>query len=337
LSGIDAAKGEQLISSGLHKKSSTAHPVSSALKWMRSEKGMIGGLIVAFLIAYVPTYVKLAEGPWRTEQEGHGPLIILAAVWLTWQCRSRLKTATLVPAPVSGWAVLLCGLGMMVIARSQDVLLVEVASQIPVLCGCILLAAGRRVLRILAFPLAFLIFSVPPPGWMLDAFTVPLKAQVSDWVAQLLYALDYPIAQNGVMIMIGAYQLMVKDACAGMNSIFALSAIGVFYVHTFVHKSPTRKLILLLSILPITVAANFARVTALVLIAYYVGIDAIEGIYHDLTGFALFGVALVLFFMLDAILIATSALFRKMMCNTKVAINHSIDDLTLKDEVPAGK
>ena len=335
---IDAAKGEQLISSGMRKESSAARPVSNALNWMRSDAGLIVCLIVAFLIAYLPTYVKLAEGPWRTEQEGHGPLIILAAVWLVWQRRSRLKAATLVPAPASGWAVLLCGLGMMVIARSQGVLLIEVASQIPVLCGCVLLTAGRRVLRILAFPLAFLIFSVPPPGWMLDAFTVPLKAQVSDWVAQLLYALDYPVAQNGVMIMIGAYQLMVKDACAGMNSIFALSAIGVFYVHAVVHKSPTRALILLVSILPITVAANFVRVTALVLIAYYGGIDAIEGVFHDMTGFALFGVALVLFFTLDAILIATSALFRKMMYNTKFAINLSTDDdLKLKDEVPVGK
>jgi exosortase B len=285
---------------------------SRALRWTSSDRRLLVILVLAFSIAYVPTYVKLIQGPWRTEQEGHGPLIILAALWLVWQCRARLAAATPVPAPISGWAILIAGLGAMVIARSQDVLLVEVASQILVLCGCVLLVAGRRVLRILAFPLAFMIFSVPPPGWMLDAFTVPLKAQVSDWVAQLLYALDYPIAQNGVMIMIGTYQLMVKDACAGMNSIFALSAIGVFYVHAFVHGSRVRTLILLASILPITVAANFARVTALALIAYYGGIDAIEGIYHDLTGFALFAVALCLFLLLDTILIACGALFRRL-------------------------
>jgi exosortase len=167
-------------------------------------------------------------------------------------------------------------------------------------------------LRIFAFPLAFLVFSIPPPGWMMDAFTVPLKAMVSDWVAQLLYLFDYPVAQNGVMIMIGAYQLMVKDACAGMNSIFALSAIGLFYVYVFVHDSKIRGLILIASIIPITIAANFIRVLALVLIAYYFGVDAIEGIFHDLTGFALFGVALIMFFLLDAILIAGGALLGKL-------------------------
>ena len=35
------------------------------------------------------------------------------------------------------------------------------------------------------------------------------------------------------MIMIGSYQFLVKDACSGMNSIFALSAIGVFYAYAF--------------------------------------------------------------------------------------------------------
>ena len=267
-------------------------------------------LTAALLVGFAPTYIKLIQGPWRTEQEGHGPLIIAGALWLAWQCRSRLQTAEAFPAPFSGWVVLLSGLALLVVGRSQDLVMFEVASQLPILCGCLLLVGGWRLLRIFAFPLAFLIFAIPPPGWLLDAFTVPLKTMVSDWVAEILYQFDYPIAQNGVMIMIGPYQLMVKDACAGMNSIFALSAIGVFYIHEFVRNSKFRAIVLLLSIVPITIAANFVRVMALVLIAYYFGIDAIEGIFHDLTGFTLFAVALGLFFLLDGLLIGLAALFR---------------------------
>ena len=214
------------------------------------------------------------------------------------------------PAPIAGWTALLIGLIFLVVCRSQDVLMLEVASQVPILAGCILLVGGWRALRVLAFPLAFLVFSIPPPGWMMDAFTVPLKGVVSDWVAGILYDLGFPIAQNGVMIMIGPYELMVKDACAGMNSIFALSAIGVFYIHEFVQKSWLRAIVLLLAIVPITIAANFLRVVALVLIAYYFGIDAIEGVFHDLTGFALFVVALGLFFLLDGILLVLQAAVR---------------------------
>ena len=258
-------------------------------------------LFSAIVAAYIPTYATLASGPWQTEQEGHGPLIMLAAAWVAWQSRGRLQGIAVKPAPAAGWAVLLAGLALMVIARSQDILAVEVGSQIPVLAGAILLLAGWGVLRVFAFPLAFLVFSVPPPGWVLDAFTVPLKAQISDWVAAALYRAGYPIAQNGVLIMIGPYQLMVKDACAGMNSIFALSAIGILYVYLAGH-SFIRNVVLLGAMLPIAVAANFVRVMALVLIAYYGGIDAVEGPYHELTGIALFAVAVVLLLLLDGLI-----------------------------------
>jgi exosortase len=142
---------------------------------------------------------------------------------------------------------------------------------------------------------------VPPPGWILDTFTVPLKAKISDWVVDALYRAGYPIAQNGVMIMIGPYQLMVADACAGLNSIFALSAIGILYVYLAGH-SLARNVVLLCATLPIAVAANVVRVAALVLIAYYAGIGAIEGAYHELTGIALFAVALMLLLALDSLI-----------------------------------
>ena len=270
-------------------------------------------IAASFLIAYLPTYVSLAKGPWQTEQEGHGPLIMLAAAWLAWQQRSKLASLSFRPAPISGWAILLCALLLMALTRSQNILMIEVATQIPVLFGCLLLIGGWPLARVFAFPLAFLVFSVPPPGWLMDSFTVPLKAWISDLVTNFLYALDYPIAQNGVMIMIGPYELMVKDACSGMNSIFALSAIGIFYVREFVHHNWVRSIILIASIIPITILANFFRVLALVLASYYMGVDRVEGLFHDLTGIALFVFALVLFFLLDTFSMGSEFLVGRMI------------------------
>ena len=170
---------------------------------------------------------------------------------------------------------------------------------------------GWTLARVFAFPLAFLIFSIPPPGWILDALTVPLKSWVSDVVTNFLYALGYPIAQNGVIIMIGSYELMVKDACSGMNSIFALSAIGVFYIYEFVPDNWLRRALLIVSIIPITIMANLFRVLALVLGSYYFGVDRVEGLFHDVTGIALFVFALALFFLLDSALIGLGYLLRR--------------------------
>jgi exosortase B len=270
-------------------------------------------LFASIVAAYIPTFVTLAQGPWQTEQEGHGPLIIAAAAWLVWQSREKLRTATVSPSPVWGWVVLLFGLVVLVLSRNQDIWFLEVASEIPVLAGCVLLLAGWDVLWILAFPIGFLIFSAPAPGWMVDAATVPLKVLISDLVTNGLYAAGYPIAQNGVVIQIGPYQLLVQDACSGMNSIFALSAIGVFYVYAFRWHEKIRALILLSLIIPITIIANFLRVVTLVLIAYYGGVEMIEGVIHDLTGIALFIVAVALMFMCDGLISVVSNLLGRLL------------------------
>jgi hypothetical protein len=159
-------------------------------------------LAAAVLIAYIPTIITLAQGPWQTEQEGHGPLIIVAALWLVWQSRTAVGAAALSPAPIAGWLLLFSGLALLIVSRNQDIWFLEVASEIPVIAGCVLIVAGWNVLRIVAFPIGFLIFSAPAPGWMVDAATVPLKVLISDLVTQVLYSAGYPIAQNGVVIML---------------------------------------------------------------------------------------------------------------------------------------
>jgi exosortase B len=262
-----------------------------------------GLLVGSVLAAYTPTILSLIDGPWQTEQEGHGPLIIAASLWLLWQSREKLRILEISAAPVAGWTALLIGLALMFLARTQQgILTVEMLSIIPVIAGCVLLSAGWPTLRILAFPIGFLLFAVPMPDWLMDAATVPLKVFISNIVTRILYEAGYPIAQNGVMIMIGSYQLLVKDACSGMNSIFALSAIGVFYAYAFRREEKIRSVLLLASIVPITIAANFIRVIALVLIAYYGGPDMLEGVVHDMTGIGLFVVAVLLLFLLDAFL-----------------------------------
>jgi len=296
--------------------SQVAEPAKSS-----AVKGLLLPVLLAgsFLAAYIPTILSLIDGPWHTEQEGHGPLIIAASLWLVWQSRERLKATEVSLAPVAGWISLLIGLATMFLARTQGVLTFEVFSIIPVIAGCVLLSLGWPTLRILAFPIGFLFFAVPMPDWVIDAATVPLKVFISNIVTQVLYVAGYPVAQNGVMIMIGSYQLLVKDACSGMNSIFALSAIGVFYAYAFRWDHKVRSILLLIAIVPITIVANFIRVLALVLIAYYGGPDLLEGAVHDLTGIGLFVVAVALLFLFDELLGLGDKLIRSRRAGERTA------------------
>ena len=265
-------------------------------------------LALACLAAYTPTIISLIDGPWKTEQEGHGPLIIAASLWLAWTARQRIWSAPIRSAPVAGWIVLLGGLALMFLARTQGVLAVEVFSLLIVICGCVLLSGGWAKLKALAFPIGFLVFAIPMPDWLIDSATIPLKVLISDAVTNSLYAFGYPVAQNGVMVMIGTYQLLVKDACSGMNSIFVLSAIGVFYAYAFRWDEKVRSALLIIAIIPITVVANFLRVLTLVLLAFYGGVDLIEGSLHEITGLGIFVVAFLMLFLFDMFLGAISGI-----------------------------
>src|SRR5580658_4567405 len=96
----------------------------SALSAAAESRGVnlafLAALAASFLVAYLPTYLKLAGTAWRSEQEGHGPLIMLAAVWLAWQQRDKLRSVAFRPAPVAGWIILLLSLLLMAVTRSQD-------------------------------------------------------------------------------------------------------------------------------------------------------------------------------------------------------------------------
>jgi exosortase B len=200
---------------------------------------------------------------------------------------------------LAGIACLAAGLLIYVVGSSQQVVIFEVGSLIPVLVGALLILRGWRGLRQFWFPLVFLIFLVPLPGFIVDGITGPLKAQVSHVVESMLYSAGYPIGRNGVMLTIGTYQLQVADACSGLNSMFSLTALGMLYLYMVPVASTMRNAIVMGCILPIAFAANIVRVTVLVLITYHFGDDAGQGFLHGFAGMVLFLAALLMLIGVD--------------------------------------
>lgn len=251
---------------------------------------------------YVPTYLTLGNGVWGSEEQGHGPLILAVVAFLIWQKRHVLIDGNAKPEWMLGWPLLVFGLLLYVVGRSQDILMFEVGSHLPVLAAVLLLVRGRPALRHLWFPLLFLVFMVPLPGFLVDALTNPLKRHVSEIAEHLLYAIGYPIARSGVTLTIGPYQLLVADACSGLHSLYSLSALGLLYLYLMQHRSILRNAIIGATILPIAFGANVIRVIFLVLVTYHFGDEAGQGFLHGFAGIVLFAAALGLLFLIDALL-----------------------------------
>ncbi len=254
-----------------------------------------------FLALYVPTYIELARGSWNQEYNAHGPLVLLVIVWLVWQKRQALAALPEGGATLAGVIALAIGVVFYVVGRAFEFVYFEAFSQIPILAGTLLFIFGWRGLRLMWFPLLYLIFAVPLPAPVVDAATGWLKQLVSIIAENILYDAGYPIGRTGVILTIGQYQLLVADACSGLNSMYSLTAMGLLFLYLTWDGSWTRTILLLACIWPIAFAANIVRVVTLVLITYYLGDEAGQGFLHDFSGILLFLISLFLLFALHGL------------------------------------
>ncbi len=267
-------------------------------------------IFLGLALLYLPTYYELANDLWNTEEQAHGPIVLAVSLYLIWRARAAFisppdahsEKMNVSARPFIGWLLLVFGLLLYTLGRSQHIMLFEVGSQIPVLMGVLLITRGLSAVRALWFPLFFLLFMVPLPGFAVDAATGPLKQHVSILAENILYSLGYPIARTGVILTIGQYELLVADACSGLHSMFSLSAMGLLYLYLMQRTSVTRNLVLMAVILPISFISNVVRVILLVLVTYYFGDAAGQGFIHGLAGILLFVVGLLMLFGLDSLL-----------------------------------
>jgi exosortase B len=259
-------------------------------------------VLLGLTVLYFPTFRDLYNGLWQTEDQAHGPIILLVLLYLFWQKPDILLQPACTTKPVLGGLVFVFGLLLFVVGRSQDILVFEIASIAPVLAGALLVSRGSVGIRIFWFPILFSIFLIPLPGLIVDAATGPLKQHISSIAENLLYAAGYPIARDGVTIIIGPYQLLVADACSGLHSMFSLSALGFLYLYLMQYPNILRNGVIIASIFPIAFAANIVRVIILILVTYHFGDEAGQGFIHGFAGIMLFVISLLFLFFLDAML-----------------------------------
>jgi exosortase B len=276
-------------------------PVASPTRYPMVALIIVG---LALALMYVPTFVRLSGTVWATDEQGHGPIILAACAWLLWDMRASLFTAEAKPALGAGFTCLGLAAAAYILGHSQTVLELETGSFLLSLTGCVLLLTGVKGLRRAWFPLVFLFFLVPLPGALVQAMTLPLKSAVSVVAENVLFWAGYPIGRSGVTLTVGPYQLLVADACSGLNSLFTLEALGFLYMNIMDYHSKARNTILAVCIVPISFMSNVIRVIILVLVTYYFGDEAGQGFIHGFAGMVLFSVALTLTYGLDRLLAA---------------------------------
>lgn len=259
-------------------------------------------IALGLAVLYVPTFTALARTLWQDEEYAHGPIVLAIVIWMLWRTREGWLNVTPRPRPVQGWSSLVFGLLTYIVGRSQEIVIFEVGSMVPILVGIFLILRGWESVSAAWFPLMFVAFLVPVPSFVVDSVTGPLKESVSSIAETVLYTAGYPIAHSGVTLTIGQYQLLVADACSGLHSMFSLSALGLLYIYLMQYKQWWRNAILATTILPTAFFANIVRVMILVLVTYHFGDEAGQGFVHGAAGMVLFIIALLVLIMLDGLI-----------------------------------
>ncbi|MFD2366075.1 exosortase B [Pseudoduganella sp. GCM10020061] len=259
-------------------------------------------IVAGFLTLFVPTMHDLFTGIWSTNDQAHGPIILGLSLWLLWKRRGEMLAAATPGGSRAGWVLFAFGCLLYIAGRSQQVLAFEISSFIVILAALVMIRLGSRALLVVWFPFVFMMFMVPLPSAVVAALTMPMKMAVSYVTEHLLYWAGLPIARSGVVLQIGQYQLLVADACAGLQTLLTLEALGLFYLNVVKHTSAFRNIVLALLIIPISFTANVIRVISLTLITYYFGDAAGQGFLHGFAGMVLFVSALGLILVVDSLL-----------------------------------
>ncbi len=257
-------------------------------------------ILAGLLVLYVPTYLELARTLWRDDEYAHGPIVLVVFCYLVWRGRAALLEDS--PRAMAAGALLFgAGLLLYIVGRSQSLPLFEVLSHFPILIGVLLMMRGPRAVRALAFAFVFLLFFVPLPGFVLEAIALPLKTLVSVVVEAVLRIASYPVERQGVTLLVGNHEMLVADACSGLNSLYSLCALSLLYTHLTPPAGKLRVAFMLAAMVPIAIVANVARVLFLVMVAYHLGDDAAAGTLHAAAGMLVFVTAFAILLGVDKV------------------------------------
>ena len=212
----------------------------------------------------------------------HGFLIGPLAAYFAWERRPLIRRAAVEP---SWWGLLPLSLGALALAIGR--LGVELMSMriafVLTLQGLVLLLLGRKVFRVLAFPLLFLFLMVPLPQSLVNVITFPLQLVATDLAVQGLYWLRIPALREGNIIHLANQPLMVAEACSGLRSVMALGTLGVVFAYFF-RKTAFERVLIVVSTLPIAILVNALRVGLTGVATYQWGAKATEETIHATEG-----------------------------------------------------
>jgi exosortase len=250
-------------------------------------------LAAALVAALAWTYWLIIPGLvaqwWNEPEYSHGFLVPIVSGYLAWSKRDVLR-ATVVGPGYWGLGLMAFALVVYITGNVGADLFLQRVSLILMVAGGLLYVTGWAMLRALLFPLAFLLLMIPLPGIIFNSIAFPLQLLAAQVASAVMEAGGVPVFREGNVMHLAAASLDVEEACSGIRSLLSLTTLGVLYTY-LIHSSWTPRVLLMLAVVPIAIAANVFRVSVTGLLAHYVSVDTALGVFHTAGGWSVFLIA----------------------------------------------
>lgn len=247
--------------------------------------------IAAAALAFAPALIGLARVWTSVPYYAHGFLVPVFAGAAAYGVRDRLVPVAASNASSWAWAAVL---GAYLLGLAAGSISLQGIALVGGVAAGVLQLWGATGLRLLAFPLFFLIFMVPLPAALVDPFIRWLQIQVSGAAVAVLHGLGSEVAREGnVLVLTSGEALFVADACSGITSLITLTPLAVALAW-YAEKRWSARASILASVIPLAMAANLLRVVGTTLAVERWGTEPVmKSAWHDLSGVATFSLACV--------------------------------------------
>jgi exosortase len=248
-------------------------------------------LALAAAMAWVYGGILLSLGrQWANDDNySHGFFVIPLAAFFAWERRNALLRAERRPNTF-GLLIIGASLLLLVAGRLGAELFLTRISLVGVLVGITLYLFGREHLRVLAFPLAFLLLMIPLPAIVFNKIAFPLQLLASQVGETAIAAAGIPVLREGNILQLPTRDLEVAEACSGIRSLVSLLMLAIVLGY-FTERRTGARVLIAVAAVPIAIAANAARVAGTGLASELISPAAAEGFFHSFSGWLVFVVA----------------------------------------------
>jgi EpsI family protein len=253
-------------------------------------------ILVGFSFCYYSVFIELVRQWDNNNTYSFGYIVPLISLYLVWKRRDQLSRLEITPAPVPGILILGFSTALYFAGKIGGTIILQEFSIIVALPAIMLIVMGKRVTRLLAFPLSYLVLMLPawdyPIEWVQFPFQL-LSAHIAGWMLPLF---GVPAYQNGILIAIPNLTIEVAKECSGVNFLISIIAIGIPVAALYFDSWWKRFLLLLVSIL-IAILGNGLRAALICLFAYKGYSTNLHGPGHIFYGYFVSFLGLAVMFM----------------------------------------